>query len=71
MFERIRRWWHVKMHGPLFYGMPTAGRNLEWDVECLCGKKWKVITPNTPQQKSPWTVDKTQPKTWAEAEGWK
>lgn len=58
--------WCRIFHRARSFNMPAAGRGLHWDVTCSkCGCSYTVSRPNTPQWRTPWKRDRTQPKSWA------
>ena len=59
----------IYLHRNYMFGLPSAGKFLTFDCECIeCGYKFQIVRPNTPQWITPNRRDITQPETWAEWE---
>lgn len=61
----LKALFHIYVHKSFSYSLPSAGRKLTWDCECIkCGARFTVRRPNTPQWVSPIKRDRSRPKAW-------
>jgi len=61
--------WCKLFHRQRSFGMASAGRYLFWPITCAkdgCGCHYEIRTLNTPQWRTPWRKDLSQPRTWDE-----
>ncbi len=64
----LKALFHIYFHKSFSYSLPSAGKYLVWDCECIkCGVPFQVRRRNTPQWVNPIERDKSKPKTWKAA----